>query len=555
MQTRRPSRSKLDPALILLLVGGLLVRLAIAIGLHPGFDEAYYYLYTLNPSLSYFDHPPLVALTTGLGPWLAGQVSQLTIRLGPVILYTGTLWFLYLTSKKLFSHRAGLLTVAIASIAPIFQVGFGVLTLPDNPLMFFWMVSLSWAASEFFARPGTYQPSYRLAIIGLMVGLACVGKYHGFILGLGLVGFCLTSPRHRVALISRWTLLGLGLFLLALSPVLLWNLQHDWASFRFQSARAVPGTGYRFDRLLVTFLAGVGYLFPPIGLGLWWVSGQALLRQLRSLGLKFRRSWPSVSRGPNQGLRIHSRRSPEVLLKQRLILWVSLPLILGFTLISGYQQVLPTWPMPGFFAATLLLGEQVARWSEKFPQQIRRWLWGSGLVCAVVLLLALLQVSAGILQKPGTHALVSVWPPQSDSSTQLVDIEQLRQGFQASPVLSSALQEADFVFTNRHFLGGQIAMAITPLGARNLACFDQDPRGFAFWFDSKEWLGKDALYISSKLFQSQETETIQQKYGSYFQSLTKLGEIPIRRGGVEVQTFIVYQAQTLLKPYPLPYGQ
>lgn len=551
MPTRPKSRPKLDPTLITLLVGGLLVRLAIAFGLHPGFDEAYYYLYTLHPSLSYFDHPPLVALTTGLGPWLAG-VSQLTIRLGPAILYTGTLWLLYLTSKKLFSRRAGLLTVAIASIAPIFQVGFGVLTLPDNPLMFFWMASLYWAALEFFPRPGIYQPSYRLTIIGLMVGLACVGKYHGFILGLGLVGFCLTSPRHRVALTSRWTLLGVGLFLLALSPVLVWNLEHDWVSFRFQSARAVPETSYRFDRLLITFLAGVGYLFPPIGLGLWWVSGQALLRQLRSLGLKLRRFWPSFFRGIGRS-GIYPRHSPETLLKQRLILWVSLPLILGFTLISGYQQVLPTWPMPGFFAATLLLGEQVARWSEKFPQQIRRWLWGSGLVCAGVLLLALLQVSAGIFQKPG-HSLLGIWPVQADSSTQLVDIAQLRQGFQASPVLRDALQSADFVFTNRYFLGGQIAMAIAPLGEQNIACFDQDPRGFAFWFNSKAWLGQNALYVSSKLFQSQEPQTVQQKYGSYFQSLTKLGEIPIRRGGVEVQTFIVYQAQTLLKPYPLPYG-
>ncbi|HEY9847356.1 MAG TPA: hypothetical protein V6D03_14320, partial [Candidatus Caenarcaniphilales bacterium] len=61
-----------------LLLGGLLIRVIIATWLHPGFDEAYYYLYTLHPSWSYFDHPPLVGLTTGLGPWLSGDVSQLT---------------------------------------------------------------------------------------------------------------------------------------------------------------------------------------------------------------------------------------------------------------------------------------------------------------------------------------------------------------------------------------------------------------------------------------------------------------------------------------------
>jgi len=33
--------------------------------------------------------------------------------------------------------------------------------------------------------------------LGILVGLACLGKYHGFALGLGLIGFCLTGPRHR----------------------------------------------------------------------------------------------------------------------------------------------------------------------------------------------------------------------------------------------------------------------------------------------------------------------------------------------------------------------
>lgn len=50
---------------IALLIGGLLFRVVIAVWLYPGFDEAYYYLYTLHLDLSYFDHPPLVALTTG----------------------------------------------------------------------------------------------------------------------------------------------------------------------------------------------------------------------------------------------------------------------------------------------------------------------------------------------------------------------------------------------------------------------------------------------------------------------------------------------------------
>lgn len=535
--TKRGQRQ--ERSLILLLAVGLIIRLVIALGLPPGFDEAYYYVYTLYPSLSYFDHPPLVALITGLGPWMTGMVSQFTIRWGSLVLYTGSLIFVYLTGQRLFSRQAGLITVAIATIAPIFLVGFGTLTLPDSPLIFFWSASLYWAAVEFFRRPGFYEPSYRLAILGLLVGLACLGKYHGFMLGLGLVGFCLTSPRHRPALLSPWTGLGVGLFFLALAPLLLWNWQHDWVSFRFQSARAVPGSGYRFDQLLLTFLAGIVYLFPPLGIALWWVCGRGGLEQLQRLRP---RSLPLAYRGQ------------DLLDKRLLILWVSLPLILGFTLISGYQQVLPTWPMPGFWGAALLLGEQISRWQEKSFSQVNRWLWGSAVVSVTILLIALAQVSAGIFQKPSTHALIGVWPAEADSSTQLIDIQQLRRGFQTSPTLETALQEADFVFTNRHFLGGQIAMAIAPLGKTNLACFDEDPRGFAFWFDSQKWLGQDALYITSELFQEGGEAAVHRQYDSYFQSLTKVGTIPIRRGGAIVQEFTIYQAQTLLKPYPLSYG-
>jgi hypothetical protein len=77
----------------------------IAFWLYPGFDEAYYYVYSQNLDWSYFDHPVLVALVTGFGPWLTGEVSQFTIRLGTLILHTGSLLLLYLTSAKLFSKK------------------------------------------------------------------------------------------------------------------------------------------------------------------------------------------------------------------------------------------------------------------------------------------------------------------------------------------------------------------------------------------------------------------------------------------------------------------
>lgn len=538
---------KANHAVIYWLIGGLLFRGLIAFWLYPGFDEAYYYVYTLHLDWSYFDHPALVALSTGFGTWLTGEVSQFTIRLGTLILHTGNLLLLYLTSAKLFSAKAARFTLIIASISPIFLVGFGTLTLPDTPLIFFWSASLYCASCEFFGKPSqqnlsdseatlSYRPSYRLAILSILVGLACLGKYHGFVLGFGLVAFCLTSPRHRCALISPWSWLGFGLFILTISPILLWNMQHDWVSLRFQSERGVPRGGYNLLSVLGIFLVHVAYLFPTIGFPLWWVSLRSFFRKITQI---FSQKIPTYDRDLEE--------------KQSLILWVSLPVILGFTLMAGYQQILPAWPMPGFWGITLLLGEHAVKWEEQSRRSVRRWLQGSAIVSGTILLLALLHVTTGTLQKPSQYAILGgFWSPKDDPSTELIDIQQMRRGFVESPVLSAALQDSGFIFTNGYYLGGLIAMALHPLDQTPITCFSPDMRGFAFWSKPDQWLGKDALYITLARFK--EKKQLLERYQDYFSSIQEIGTVPIKRGGAITEVIYVYQAKNLLKPYPRPYG-
>ncbi|MFZ4730371.1 MAG: ArnT family glycosyltransferase, partial [Pseudanabaena sp.] len=412
---------------IAILLWGFLFRAVCAIYLNIGFDEAYYYLYTQNLNLSYFDHPPLVAFTAGIGIWLTGAVIPFTIRIGGVLLYTGTLIFSYLASKKLFGDRTATLTLAILTTIPIFQIAFGILTLPDNALMFFWAACLWVAAEEFFPSDQTdkYQPTYRLAIIGLCVGLAFLGKYHGMLLGGGLVLFCLLSRRHRSALFSVWTLAAIALFAIAISPVLLWNAQHEFASFRFQSGRAVPTQGYNLERLLVTILPALGYLFPTFGIPLWWTS-------FRTAGGLFKAATKLGKRDENNHEQNYEVAITEDLLrnKQLLILCVSMPIFFGFTFMGGFIQILPSWHMPGFFGATLLLGERAAQVQLKRPKFIRNWLWGSGVMILSLLLIGLLHVHLGIAQKGGDAAIAGgFWEAKDDPSTQMIDIEQLRQAF------------------------------------------------------------------------------------------------------------------------------
>jgi 4-amino-4-deoxy-L-arabinose transferase-like glycosyltransferase len=513
---------QVNQQVFLILLAGFLLRSIIAFWLPPGFDEAYYYIYTQHLDWSYFDHPPLVALTTGLGVWLTGIVSQFSIRIGSLLTYTATLYFLYRAALHLFSVKTAVLTLAIASTIPIFHICFGTLTLPDSPLMFFWALTLWVAACEFFpSNLSPYRPTSRLAWIGLLVGCACLGKYHGFLLGFGLISFCLTSRQHRSALTSPWTLVSVALFAIAFSPVLYWNAQHDWVSFRFQGNRGVPNRGYDGLSAALTGLVAAAYMFPTLGLPLWWVS-------LKASFTTFRSRFPSTP--------------------QTLVLWLSVPTFVIFTIIGGYQQVLPSWTMPGFFAATPILARSVLRWNAK---SLRRWLGGSAIVIVTLLMIALLHVSAGIFQKPSSNAILGgLVPPQEDASIQLIDVQQLRREFAQSPELMEALRNAGFVFSNRFHLAGHFSMALTPIASAPVTCFEPDLRGFAFWSTAEQWVGQDGLYVTTDEFQSKVNSAAE--FAPYFKSFKKLAELPLRRGGVVIDKIHVFQGKTLLKPYPRP---
>jgi 4-amino-4-deoxy-L-arabinose transferase-like glycosyltransferase len=524
------------------LLGGLLIRTIIAYWLYPGFDEAYYYLYSLHLDWSYFDHPLLVALTTGIGVWLTGTVSQFTLRLGTLLLYTASLLLLYLTSAKLFGKKAAQWTLALATITPIFTLAFGVLTLPDNPLIFFWTASLYCAACEFFppsnSKPQPYQPTYRLSLLGILTALAILGKYHGFILAIGLLTFIILSPQHRRALLSPWTFLALILFILTLFPLWYWNWQHNWVSFRFQlSSRfepdlKIPKPGYNILNALIVFLSTLAYLFPAIGIPLWWVTTRDTLQVIRT----------KLQANPSQP----TQRQTE---KYIFILCVSLPIALGFILLGGKEQILAAWPMPGCWGLTLLLGKHAATWEKHNPNSTQRWLKGTLLFLLPLLLLALLHLNLGTLQKPSQYSLLGgIIPPQKDPSTELIDPQQLRQGIIQTPQLKQALAQSKFLATNAYYLGGLIGMALIPIKPIPIVCFSKDMRGFASWTQPKEFLGQDGLYITLERFH--QMSELNQEFSQYFRTFKEIGTIPQRRGGTITEVWHIYQAQTMLTPYP-----
>lgn len=527
-----------------LLLSGLLFRGVIAYFLPVGFDEAYYFLYTQNLDWSYFDHPPAVAITTGLGIWIIGAATPFTLRLCALILFTASLWLLYTTGKWLFGARVGLISCVIASLIPLFILSFGILTAPDNALIFFWSLALSLCAREFFAdsrNAWSYCPSARIVLIAITIGLACLSKYHGFLLGLGLVGFCLTSQPHRAALKSKWLAYGCLAFGLTLFPLLYWNASHNWISFQFQLGDRFLEYGdssnsYSLGLLLGTVLAQLGYLFPSMALPLWWAMIKALLNRL-----SFRRASPYTSRLTIQRQIANS--------KVNFLLWSGLPVAFGFTLIGGATHTFPAWPAPGLWSLVILLAYTASSWTQT---KVRRWLMTSAWTIGVLLMFALTHITLGTLQKPSEYALLGgVVSIKQDPSTELIDVMQLRRLFNGSDEFKAAIASVDFVLTSEYWLSGYLALAMPKDASLPVSSFTSDPRGHAFWFEPEQWMGKDALFVSlDRNSRREEVDAIT----PYFSSLTLLTQIATQRGGETSETFYLYSAKNLRQPYPFPYG-
>ncbi|MEM6251487.1 MAG: glycosyltransferase family 39 protein [Cyanobacteria bacterium P01_D01_bin.156] len=503
--------------LVGLLAGSWCLRFLIAWLLPPGFDEAYYFLYTQHWGWSYFDHPVMVALTTAIGPWLTGYISPFTLRLGALFLYGVSTGLLYLIGRRLFNATVGMWGVAIASLCPLFIFSFGLLAAPDNALILWWSAVMYVAVNEFFPdhqRP--YRPTAKIALMGILLGFVCLSKYHGFILGLSLVGFCLTSQQHRRALISLWTAVALLLFVLTLAPLLYWNANHDWLSFGFHLSTRFDGnttpTTFNGFTMVGVWLVGIAYMFPSIGFPLWWTSLRGVF-QVRDQ-------------------------------RKRFLLWMGLPISLGFTCLGGVTHIYPAWPAPGLWSLGLLLATEIANWPML---AVRRWLTSSATIMAILLNAALGHISLGLLQQPG--GLIELMLPESDPTTTLIDVVQLRRQLQ-SEGLEREITDADFLVTNEFWLSGYVDMAISPMTSAPVMAFTQDPRGHTVWFNPMDWLGKSALFLSIADY---EQNDIRATYAPYFEKFEPLATITTQRAGATTETFYLYDVGRLTRSYRYPY--
>ncbi|HWA18434.1 MAG TPA: glycosyltransferase family 39 protein [Devosia sp.] len=348
----RGNRQWLGPEFVAAAVVVLLTALRLYLASKTGLshDEAYYTFWSKSLSAGYFDHPPMVALLIAPSRAIFGD-NELGARFLAVMCLVLTSAAVWRIADLLLDRSTAALAVVLYNLAPA-QIGFVVT--PDAPSVLFWVGGL-WAAAEFMRsrRAGWWL------VAGLSAGLGLWSKYTDALLPLGLLLFLLANSERR-----RWLTLwqvwaGAALGVIVFLPVIVWNWQHDWASFRFQggrlSADAIdPAFLWHFVELFGGFVVTLG----PV------VAVAAFVGLTACLIFPGDGFWRRVT----------------------MPVWTSLPLLGYFVLHSLHGGVQPNWPLPVSTALVV-----IAAWA--LIGLWRRIAWLAGLLIALQVLIGITAIT------------------------------------------------------------------------------------------------------------------------------------------------------------------
>ncbi len=342
------------------------VALHFALGAAVGLsvDEAHYALYASHLALSYFDHPPLVGWVQW--PLVAMGAPEAVLRWVPELLWLGTAWLVFQVAERLrvlvgaqrasgSTQRpsAGFWAVSVMALAPLLHV-LGIGLLPDTLLMFFTALVM-WQTLGLMDKQGVQSPTLWLAL-GLVLGLAGLSKYTAIFTALA-VAVCLLVAHGPRLLRSPWPWAAVVLAMAVVSPVAVWNGQHGWISFVYQTQHGAGG-GWRLLPLVQFLIVQIVAYGPLLA---WGAAGVLALR------------------GPSHRV---------------VAIFFALPFCV-LAVLSGGGSSLPHWTAPAWVALAPLAGIGLVGFVRSGTPTWRPWLLAGLAVVQMTLGLGLMGLMAG----------------------------------------------------------------------------------------------------------------------------------------------------------------
>jgi 4-amino-4-deoxy-L-arabinose transferase-like glycosyltransferase len=461
-------------------------------------QEAYYWVWSLHPELSYFDHPPLVAYSIKAFTAFLGNTVY-AVRL-PAILYgMGTTLVVFSLAERFFGARVGLHAVLLLNLILGFSPPFLFMT-PDSPLIFFWCLTLLWVWKAAGEKKGGYW-----LLAGVSWGLALLSKYTAVLLGVSIFLWLISVGDLRREFKGKGLYASIFAALAVFSPVVIWNSQNQWVSFFFQSRdRFAPVVSISVENIFTFVASQAGLMHPLIflgfmaalfyGVGHWRTTARKEERFLIAAGFV--------------PLAFFALASTRVFIK---VNWptIAYPALL-ILLVAYYQR--ETWP---------------ARWVRRYYVPAV-WTLAVGVFFAVHLLLPWKSI-------PLSSSLdtLSGWP-EAAARVQALQKELSSRG-------------PTFILAWDHKTAAELQFYLgrnEPVYCRNL--IGLHALAYDFWQVPRELEGKNALFVWTNV--DPLTTEGEERAKKVFASIRRLDAFDVYRGRQKIRTFYFAHGENYQPP-------
>lgn len=245
--------ASLDKREQVFLIVFVILKLALIVTIPFTGDEAYFTTWAADPSLGYYDHPPMV----GWGIYLLSLVNDHYIfyRFFAFITSVIAAIIIYRLSREISDEKTAYFVALVFFISPISLLM--ALISNDIFLMFFGIIG-----AYYFYQALNTNSVLKTVLAGIFLGLAFLSKYFAVFLIFGLILYALSRKDNWGIKVSGIVALIAGLFVL---ENLYYNYNNCWNNilFNFQSRVSDDGASLKYTSL---FIATLILLVPPQGI-------------------------------------------------------------------------------------------------------------------------------------------------------------------------------------------------------------------------------------------------------------------------------------------------
>jgi 4-amino-4-deoxy-L-arabinose transferase-like glycosyltransferase len=485
------------------------IKIILSYLLELGNDEVYYYTYALQPDWSHFDHPPMVGWMIRIFTFNLHWLSDLSMRLGSIFCAALSTLVVFESGTLIKNEKAGWISALLYSLSIYTSIIAGLFVMPDSPQLLFFSLSiyfmLSWVMKPLIFKRLDW------ILLGLFIGLATLSKIHGLYLWVGFVLFILFNQPKTLK--QQHLYLAIIITLLCLTPIIYWNIQNDFITYQYHSKR-VMHSGFSWSNFMTQLVGELLYQNPLVYIAI-------VISLIRIKKVRFQ------------------AKSAQAI---HLLLWLSIPLILTFWVISLFNATLPHWTGPAYISLFLIAGVYWSTYSRKVIPVLLKWAiaFTGALVIGFVLLVYVFPKQLGSHDKENLGEYnpindVTGWQYFSENFKNLYIKDQQ----------SGAMSKNASIIVHKWFPGGHLLFyTARPLGIKVLAVGAlEDVHKFA-WLNKDQAnlsIGEDAYFITPSNLPANPTSL----YQSYFVSVQSVPDtISIKTKGVLLRHFYVYRLKS-----------